>query len=202
VTWPQPILTHKKKGRLSAGMKIILTVLAVVIIGAGLGWRPSSEAAQPTQQQYPQSVAGIFYSSPIITSGGTRISLPYGFVNQNKLVFVDLKLEKQRNELTYQGRTVPLNLYRGGQYLPLVLISTPSGKMISAIRVCEPCGSFSFHIFEGKYLDCDSCRTEWDIETLKGISGGCPNYPPIKLPSSVGSSIEIDLSSLGIRVVS
>jgi len=154
------------------------------------------------QSGQQQTVAGIFYSSPTIISNGTKVSLPLSFVEKNKLVFLDLKLEKQIREFTYQGRTIPLYLYRGGEYLPLVIISTPSQKVISGIRVCEPCGSFSFHIVQGKYLDCDACHTKWDIETLKGLSGSCTNYPPPRLTSSVGDSIEIYLSPLGIKVTS
>jgi len=189
----QPVLGYKKKRGLSPGLKMLLAILAVIIIGGTAYWQLSS-------QEYPQSLSGIFYSSPAIATDGTRVSLPLSFVNENKLVFLDLKLENQVNEITYQGRTVPLSLYRGGEYLPLVIISTPSKKVISAIRVCEPCGSFSFHILDAKYLDCDTCRTKWDIETLEGISGGCPNYPPPRVTSSFDDDIEIDLSPLGIKL--
>lgn len=198
----QQVLRYKKKRGLSTGMKILLAVFVVMIIGGIAYWQLSSQSAPSVQQQYPQTVAGIFYSSPSITSGGTKVSLPYSSVDKNKLVFLDLKLENQVNELTYQGRAIPLNLYRGGGYLPILIISTPLQKVISGIRVCEPCGSFSFHIVQGKYLDCDLCHTRWDIETLIGVSGGCPKFPPPKLTSSAGSNIEIDLSSLGIKVTS
>jgi len=202
VVQPQQVFRIKKKGRLSKGMKILLAIFVVMIIGGAAYWQLSSQSGQSIQRQYPQTVAGIFYSTPTITSGGTKASLPYNFVDTKKLVFLDLKLETQANEITYQSRTIPLSLYQNGEYLPILVISTPLQKVISGIRVCEPCGSFSFHIVQAKYLDCDTCHTKWDIETLIGVSGGCPNYPPPKLTSSVGSSIEIDLSSLGIKVTS
>ena len=201
---PLPVFEYKKRGVLSTGTKILLAVFVIIIIGGVAYWQLSSQSGQSVQQPpvppYPQTVAGIFYSSPTITSGGTKASLPYSFVDTKKLVFLDLKLENQTDELTYQGRSIPLNLYRNGEYLPLLIISTPLQKVISGIRVCEPCGSFSFHIVQGKYLDCDACHTTWNIETLIGISGGCTDYPPLKLTSSVGNSIEIDLSPLGIKV--
>jgi hypothetical protein len=52
-----------------------------------------------------------------------------------------------------------------------------------AVRICEPCNGFSFHI-EGNQIVCDSCGTRWDLETFKGISGGCQGYPPDVLPST------------------
>jgi len=192
----QPVLGYKKKRGLSPGLKMVLAILAVIIIIGGTAyWQLSS-------QEYSQTLSGIFYSSPTVTSEGTKVSVPYSFVDENKLVFLDLKLDSQAPELTYEGRAIPLFLYRGGEYLPLIIISTPSQKVISGIRVCEPCGSFGFHIVEGKYLDCDACHTKWDIETLIGVSGGCPNYPPPKLTSSVGENIEIDLRPLRIKVTS
>lgn len=201
----QPSLKQKKKVRFPTGMKILSAVFIFIIIGGIAYWRLSSQSTPSPPlvltPQYPQTAAGIFYSSPTIASTGTKGSLPYDFVNQNKLVFLDLKLQGKTDELTYQGRTIPLNQYKGGAYLPLVVILTPSQKLVSAVRVCEPCGSFSFHIVQGKYLDCDACHTRWDIETLRGISGGCTEYPPLKLSSAVtNSSVEIDLSPLGIKV--
>ncbi|MBS7611589.1 DUF2318 domain-containing protein [Candidatus Bathyarchaeota archaeon] len=145
--------------------------------------------------------AGSFYLSPTISPDGTKVYVPLSFVKEQRLVFLDLKIENRLNEITYKGRTIPLSLYKDGEYLPLVIILTQSRKIISGIRVCEPCGSFSFHIIQEKYLDCDACHTRWDVESLKGISGACTNYPPPELPSSLMEDlIEIDLSSLEIRV--
>lgn len=145
--------------------------------------------------------AGSFYSSPTISPDGTKVYVPLSFVEEQRLVFLDLRIENRLNEITYNSRIIPLSLYKDGEYLPLVIILTLSRKITSGIRVCEPCGSFSFHIIQEKYLDCDVCHTRWDVESLKGISGACTDYPPPELPSSlIGDSIEIDLSSLGIRV--
>lgn len=200
--YQQPV-HYAKKRKFSTGMKALLALSIVAIIA--VAWVFSSQSSQPAQPTpsalpYPETVAGVFYTSPAITLNGARVTLPSSFVNTSKLVFVDLKLEKQTNELTYQGRSIPLGIYKGGNYLPLIIISTPSQKVISGIRVCEPCGSFSFHIVQGKYLDCDACGTKWDIETLKGVSGGCPDYPPPKLSAAVGENIDIDLSPLQLKV--
>lgn len=156
----------------------------------------------PPQQAYPTYATGVFYNNPTITGGGTKIKVPYSFVKDKKIVFVDVKLANQTSELQYQGRTIPLRLYKSGNYLPLIALYTPSGNVKAGIRTCEPRGSFSMHIDGGKYLICDACGTKWDIETLKGVSGGCPDYPPPKLAFTVNGNIEIDLSPLGITVIS
>lgn len=195
----QPFRRSKNK-KLSARVKVLF-LFSITAIGAAIWFFTSQSAQTPSgTTPYPNNVAGVFYTNPTITSDGAGATLDSSFVNTSKLVFVDLKLERQTSELTYQGRTIPLASYKNGNYLPLVVISTPQQKVIAGIRVCEPCGSFSFHIVEGKYLQCDSCGTRWDIETLTGVSGGCPGYPPPQLPATIGDNIGIDLSPLQIKM--
>ena len=199
----QPV-RYGKKSRLSNGIKVITALALLAVIAVALSFTFSSQPAQssqlPSTQSYPQSVAPVFYSNPTITSGGTKVALPLSFVNDSKLVFVDLKLAQQTDTLEYQGRTIPLSLYRGGNYLPLIAISTPSGNVVTGIRVCEPCGSFSFHIVQGKNLQCAVCSAGWDVETFAGVSGGCQSYPPPKLSATVNDNVEIDLSALQTTV--
>lgn len=213
----QSVVTHGRKNKMSTGMKTGLTLLSIIIIGGLVYWGFSaqgpqspqtpqspqgSQSPQTGQQAYPQTVTGKFYSASALSSDGTKAYLPATIVQSNKLTFVDLTLESSTDEITYQGRTIPLSLYNDGKYLPMLVISTPSGKVIAGLRVCEPCGSFSFHIVQGTNLKCDSCGTEWNLETFVGVNGGCRSYPPPILPSSVASNVAIDLSSLGIRMVS
>jgi len=144
-------------------------------------------------------VKGTFYDQPSIK--GNRIALSYDFLSDKKLVFIDIGLKDKVSNLNLAGRTIPLNLYRDGAYVPLMVELTPSGKVVGALRVCEPCGSFSFHIEESKYIVCDLCGTRWDVETLSGVSGGCVNYPPPRLGESLsGNLVEIDLSKLGLQL--
>jgi hypothetical protein len=147
---------------------------------------------------YQSNLAGVIYNSPVLSAN--TVSIPIDTMKTNKLVFVDIKLDTPQQELSYKGRTIPLASYRGGAYLPLVMIYTPQGNVLSGVRVCEPCGSFSFHIIGGK-LDCDRCHTQWDLETLKGISGGCQPYPPPQIPTTLGDNVNIDLTTLGLKYV-
>ena len=72
----------------------------------------------------------------------------------------------------------------GGKNVPLLAYVTPSGAMKLAARLCEPCKGYSFRV-EGSTLICNTCGTKWDLETSKGISGGCLDYPPEVLPSTL-----------------
>jgi len=199
----QPVVIHRHKKMMPGGMKTLLAILSIALIGGVAYWGFSSQgptSPQTAQQVYPQTAAGKFYSGAILSSDQTKAYVPTAVIQINKLTFVDLTLESPTNEITYQGLTIPLSLYNSGKYLPMLVISTPSGKVIAGVRVCEPCGSFSFHIAQGTNLKCDVCGAEWDLETFAGVSGGCQSYPPPKLPSSVASNVAIDLSPLGIRM--
>jgi flagellar basal body-associated protein FliL len=203
-----------KKHSLSTGMKVLigLALIAVIVVAASFGvssqpTQLSTTAQQTPNQQttqtqtYPQNVAPVFYTTPTLTANGAKVSIPASYVAQNKLVFVDLKLQTPSETLQYGSRSVPLAIYKNGEYLPLVLISTPSGNVIAGIRTCEPCGSFNFHIVKGTNLKCDVCGTEWTLENFTPVSGGCTTYPPPKLTSTVnGDNLEIDLSALPVQL--
>ena len=192
----------RKKKRLSTGTKALVGILVFALI-AGVSYLAASSSPGPSnsgQSQYPNNVAGTFYSNPTVTSDGTKATIPYSFADEKKLEFLDLKLQNPTSEIVYKGRTIPLGAYKQGGYLPLVVVVTPLQKVVSGIRVCEPCGSFSFHVVEAKYLQCDLCGTRWDIETFAGVSGGCPNFPPPKVDSSAATDIEVDLSSVGLTL--
>jgi hypothetical protein len=195
----------KKKG-LSNAKKILLglTLIAIIVSAASiaLSQTPQADVLQQTQgSSYPKNVAPLYYSSAVLSSDGNKVTLPSSYINSSKLVFVDLKLQTPREKLEYQGRTVPLSIYRNGEYLPLVIISTPSGNTVAGVRTCEPCGSFSFHIVKGTNLQCDSCGTEWTLEDFAPVSGGCLSYPPPKVTSTTnGDSLEIDLSALQVQL--
>lgn len=195
-------LAPKKKG-LSTGVKVLigLAIIAVIVIAGSVALSPPQSGPQQTQEGYPLNVAPTFYSTPTLSTKESKLSLPLDYVNTNKLVFVDLKLETSTNILTYQDRDIPLRYYRNGEYLPLIIISTPSGNTVAGIRTCEPCGSFSFHIVKGANIKCDSCGAEWTIENFTPVSGGCALYPPPKVPSTIkGDIIEIDLSAVSIQL--
>jgi hypothetical protein len=143
-----------------------------------------------------------FYDSPVVSTDGKSVSLPYSYVNDNKIVNVEVKLQNTINSLGVGGRTVTMGSYRDGGYLPLLVIVTPQQHLIAAVRVCEPCHSFSFSIVDG-ILQCDApCHTKWNLETFEGIGGICANDPPPQIPASVvGDNIVIDISHLDLKAI-
>ena len=196
----------KKKG-ISNAKKILigLTLIAVIVVAASVALSsPSPQTDQLLQTQglsYPKNVAPVDYTTPTLSSDGNIVTIPSSYINSSKLVFVDLKLQTPKETLVYQERTVPLAYYRNGEYLPLVIISTPSGNTVAGVRTCEPCGSFSFHIVKGTNLRCDACGTEWTLEDFAPVSGGCLSYPPPKVTSTTnGDNLEIDLSALQVQL--
>ncbi len=195
----------KKKG-FSNAKKMLIGISLVIIIAVAASVALSSQSPQTGQQKpgqsYPQNVAPVNYILPAAAANDNKVTVPSSYVNSSKLVFVDLKLKTPTETLEYQGRTVPLAYYRNGGYLPLVIISTPSGNTVAGIRTCEPCGSFSFHIVKGTNLKCDTCGAEWRLEDFAPASGGCATYPPPKLPTTVtGDNVDIDLSTLQLQYV-
>jgi uncharacterized membrane protein len=84
-----------------------------------------------------------------------------------------------------------------GKTVPLMSFITASGKLVSAVSMCEPCNSNKFHI-EGDKLVCNFCDTIWTLDGLYGIEGGCTNYPPDVIRSTIKGN-RVYLSEQEIR---
>ncbi len=83
------------------------------------------------------------------------VEVPLDLVKKHKLVSFE-----------YKGVDGPI---------PLLAYATPSGKIMTAVGISEPCNSRSFHL-EGNEIVCNLCFTRWDLETLKGVSGDCADH--------------------------
>ncbi|MBC2723615.1 DUF2318 domain-containing protein [Desulfosporosinus sp.] len=83
-----------------------------------------------------------------------------------------------------------------GKRIPLTAFAQPDGKVMVAVSFCEPCRGETFHII-GNQIVCNACGTTWDLQTLKGLSGGCQAYPPEALTYTLnGDNLEIPQSVL------
>lgn len=83
-----------------------------------------------------------------------------------------------------------------GKRIPLTAFVQPDGEVMVAVSFCEPCKGETFHITGNKII-CNVCGTTWDLQTLKGLSGGCQAYPPEALTYSLnGDNLEIPQSVL------
>lgn len=83
-----------------------------------------------------------------------------------------------------------------GKRVPLTAIVKPNGKVIVAVSLCEPCKGETFHV-TGNQIICNVCGTTWDLDTFKGLSGGCQDYPPEILNyTQNGDNLEVEQSVL------
>jgi uncharacterized membrane protein len=145
----------------------VATILMVFVALMTFRNTSTPPASAAVLQQVPASTA---------TTENGRVGITVQEVTEKKLVAWDYK--------------------RGDTTVPLLAYTTPSGAVKIAVRMCEPCNGFSFHI-EGDQIVCNTCGTRWDLESSKGISGGCLGYPPEVLPSSVvGGKITVDEQKL------
>lgn len=156
---------------------IIFGTIAIILVGVGyLIIQGKTVSESPSQLKikgkFDYTDQTIKMTDILAKVNGGKISIPLDTIKEKKLV---------RFELEGNGIKFPLLAY-----------ITPSGRVVTAISMCEPCRSTRFHI-KGNKLVCNACYTEWDIETLKGIQGGCLNYPPDVIPSTIeGDQIRID----------
>lgn len=193
----KPMNSETKREKLLGQKKKISTwkiiVLIMVAVALPVSWLILKEGPQAESK-------GIT---------GTQVMERVNYQNQSvSMTKVDVTVQKGAVEVPLDG--VKNNKLVSFEYLgpdgriPLLAYITPAGKLVAAVSVCEPCNSTRFHI-EGNHMVCNSCFTRWDLETLKGISGGCLNYPPDTLPHEIQRGKltikEVDLKNWKPRVL-
>ncbi len=168
----------EKKGK-PYWVPISLAVIAVILAAVGYWLVMGDTAADPRVSSQPKVSEKVDYSGQTIRMTDIqakvekgKISIPLNVVKEKKIVYFQ-----------YEGN---------GAIIPLLSYITQSGRVVTAVSMCEPCRSTRFHIDNNKIV-CNACNTEWNMETLKGIQGGCLNYPPDVIPSTIeGDRIQID----------
>jgi len=151
----------------------LISVVAVAVVLGGVAFWPLQGAAGADPRGIPQPPvrdktdywrqAIRMTEIPVKVENG-KISIPLDVVKEKKIV----RFEHEGN----------------GVKIPILSYVTQTGKVVTAVSICEPCRSTRFHIKE-KSIVCNSCYTEWDLETLKGIKGGCLKYPPDAIPNTL-----------------
>ncbi|MCL4426407.1 MAG: DUF2318 domain-containing protein [Firmicutes bacterium] len=166
-TQPSATSGMRKSGTFSwpASSRILVTALIIVAFFAGYAlW------AGMRRVNYGSDILEMTPVTARVSAG--ILSLPTQVVKEKKLVSFDYK--------------------KGNQTVPLLAYLSPSGRLVTAVRLCEPCESTTFFINKNN-LVCGVCGTTWSLETLKGITGGCISYPPAKLASrEEGEQLIID----------
>ena len=151
--------------------KLIVMVLSVFVLGGIAYWVIEAKTSSNPTVGSPLVSGGVDYTGQTIRMTDIvakvekgRIAIPLSAVKDNNMV-----------RFEYEGK---------GVQVPLLSYMTLAGRVVTAISMCEPCRSTRFHI-QDKTLVCNACYTEWNLETLQGIKGGCMNYPPEVIPNTV-----------------
>lgn len=160
--------------------KILIAGAILVFIYGGLAFVKS----------LPSPLNPIIENQPVVEA---QISYPNYPTRMNP---IEVKSEKGKIvvplDLVKQNKFVAFNYNSVNGELPLLAYISQEGKIITAVSVCEPCNSNSFHIRSDEMV-CNSCGTTWRLNNLRGVSGACQKYPPDPLPSVVvGDEIHID----------
>jgi len=160
-----------EKKRKPYWVPISLAVIAVVLAAVGYWLVKGDTAADPRVSSQPKVSGKVDYSGQTIRMTDIQAKV------ENGKISIPLEMVKERKMVYFQ--------YEGnGVKIPLLSYVTPSGRIVTAVSMCEPCRSTRFHINDKKIV-CNACATEWNLETLKGIQGGCLNYPPDIIPSTI-----------------
>ena len=176
--------TQQKKS--NTGFYSIIGVLVVIIIIGGAYFllgnnnNPSTSATATTDtgQKVNYSPTDKLQQTIINSKveNGKEIVATLSTVKEKKFIWTEYKAN--------------------GKRVPLTAFIQPDGKLMVAVSLCEPCKGEKFHI-SGNQLICNVCGTIWDLQTFKGISGGCQTYPPEALSYSLnGDNIEVPRSIL------
>jgi len=154
------LLSEKKKFPL---VKMIVVSLVAAIPLAWFVLRNSSETGSG-------NVAGTKVSEKISYKNQTIRMTPVDAVAGSGSIEIPAEIVKDK-------KIVYFEYSKAGKQVPLMAYIAPSGKLVTAVSMCEPCRSTKFHI-EGEEMVCNACGTRWTMEGLKGVSGGCLAYPP------------------------
>ena len=150
---------------------LALIIIALLLGGVTFWMMGRKTTANPKIASQQKVVEKVDYSGQTIPMTDIRAKVENGKIS----IPLDVVKEKKMVRFEYEGK---------GVKIPLLAYVTLAGRVVTAISMCEPCRSTRFHI-QDKTLVCNACNTEWNLETLKGISGGCMNYPPEVIPSTI-----------------
>jgi uncharacterized membrane protein len=173
----EKVLGEKKRKHL--WIPISLAVVAAALVVVGYWVIQGNTGANPKVSSQPKVIEKVDYSGKTIRMTDIQAKVQNGKIS----IPLDVVKEKKMVYFQYEGN---------GVIIPLLAYITQSGRVVTAVSMCEPCRSTRFHINDKKIV-CNACATEWNLETLKGIQGGCLNYPPDVIPSTIEKDrIQID----------
>lgn len=155
-----------------------------------------------SQIQESKEVGGATVAGATATpqSGPSAQNVIQGTQDGQVLTFPLAPVKQGIVQINYT-RTAPLSpdyqQLMGGDILPLLAYVAPSGKIVVASSLCEPCRGTSFST-DGGNLVCDKCFTKWDLNTLQGVAGACQSFPPVQMQSQLkdDGTVAVDVAQL------
>ena len=144
--------------------------------------------------KHPGSQGNSVYSKAPVEMTAVEPAVVDGYVT------IALSEVKAKKLTSFQYDAVRVPDDKGGETaLPLLSYVAPSGRVVTAVSLCEPCKSTTFHTEVDGTLVCNVCGTRWDLENLKAVSGACGDYPPLEIANEVEGDLikikEADLTS-------
>lgn len=180
-----PQISSKREKFISnkrSGKKWFAAAFLIVASAAVLLFYTSNNKARSIQD-YERPVV----SKPIIYEGRITKMTTINAIVEGGVISIPLDILKKKKivNFNYPKKRIPSGT--GTEPLSLMAYITPSGKLFTGTSYCPPCRSKLHDITADGSLTCKTCGTKRDLETLKGISGGCINYPPDELPAKISN---------------
>jgi len=173
----EKVLGEKK--RKPYWVPVSLVIIAIVLAGIGYRVIQGNTGTNPKVSSQPKVDSSVNYTGQTVRMTDIQAKVEKGKIS----IPLSEVMEKKMVRFEYQAN---------GVSVPLLSYITQSGRVVTAVSMCEPCRSTRFHI-KDKSIVCNACYTEWNLETLQGIKGGCLNYPPDVIPSTIEKGwIQID----------
>jgi len=166
----QNFITEKKGSKKILIISVILVAVFALGIGIFLKKGDSVELYNVGAVNYEGKTIQMTDIKNSVKDG--KIIIPLKDVQENSIIYT---------QYTKNNKTVPLTAF-----------VTPSGDIVAAISICEPCRGTKFHI-KGQELVCNACGTRWTLDGLKGTWGGCLKYPP--------DSLNYEMDQEGINIL-
>jgi len=170
--------TQEKQSK--AGLYSIVGIVAVIIIIASYFAFSNSDKPSASVKAAADAGQKVNYSP----NDKLEQTIVESKVENGKAIVATLSTVKEKKFIWTEYKA-------NGKRIPLTAFIQPDGKVMVAVSFCEPCKGETFHI-TGNQIVCNVCGTTWDLQTLKGISGGCQTYPPQALTYTLtGDNLEI-----------
>ena len=150
---------------------LVSLILVVFVLGGIAYWLILGRTSGPSNIPAQKVTGKVDYTGQTVSMVDIDAKVENGKIS----IPLDVVIEKKIVRFEYEGQ---------GVRIPLLSYITLAGRVITAVSMCEPCRSTRFHI-KDKTLICNACNTEWNLDSLKGIRGGCIDYPPEIIPSTV-----------------